>query len=488
MATTSRLLRIARDTESTATDCDLLCRYVEDRDETAFAEIVRRNGPHVLLACRSVLGEATAAEDAFQATFLVLVRKASRLTHLGSLAGWLHATAVRIAQTARRASVRTRRRESERAASHPISSDDMTWREVREVLDTELAALPEKYRLPLVLCYLQELSYEEAARRIGCSVGALRGRLERGKEQLRKRLARHGLPLAAPALVLGSPTAVSAALAEATLVTVRTMASGGRVPAVVASLAGPQTSLRAALLAPVAVTLVIVGAVVAGFARPVVEPSTADPPRPVKPETADEPAPRTDQFGDPLPDGVIARLGTIRSRAGLHSFGFLADGTVVTVGPNLDVRTWSPKSDKSGDPVTLPLADPDRYLYPQVSLDGRFVAAGSQAKIVVWERSAALKQVAAFEIKDAQRFALSPDGGQLGVPYERARAKDVGRIALCDVRTGTVKELEPAGSPDVLCFSGDGQRVMAGFYKRAIIWDAQTGKQLTDHTGGTVGN
>src|SRR5262245_31249502 len=128
---TSRLLRIACDTESCATDCDLLHRYDQNQDEAAFAEIVRRNGPLVLRACRSVLGEATAAEDAFQATFLVLARKASRLARPGSLAGWLHATAVRIAQDARRAETRTRRRETARETPRSASPDDITWREVR---------------------------------------------------------------------------------------------------------------------------------------------------------------------------------------------------------------------------------------------------------------------------------------------------------------------------------------------------------------------
>ena len=86
----------------------------------------------------------------------------------------------------------------------PVASDEMSWREVREVFDTEIAALPECDRLPVVLCCVQELSYEEAARRVGCPVGTLRNRLDRGKERLRKRLARYGLPLAAPALVLCS--------------------------------------------------------------------------------------------------------------------------------------------------------------------------------------------------------------------------------------------------------------------------------------------
>src|SRR5687768_11375559 len=102
MATANRLFQLARDADPGATDGDLLRRYVEDRDESAFAEVVHRNGPLVLRVCRSVLGEASAAEDAFQAVFLVLAQKAQRLTAAGSLAGWLHVVAVRTARNARR--------------------------------------------------------------------------------------------------------------------------------------------------------------------------------------------------------------------------------------------------------------------------------------------------------------------------------------------------------------------------------------------------
>ena len=120
---------------------------------------------------------------------------------------------------------------------------------MREALDVGLAALPEKYRVPLVLCYLQELSYEEAARRAGCSIAALRGRLERGKEHLRKRLARYGLPLAAPILILGRPPELSAALTESMLGTVRAWATGGAVPRAVGGLLGSTVRLKAGLVA-----------------------------------------------------------------------------------------------------------------------------------------------------------------------------------------------------------------------------------------------
>ena len=418
---------IDQHTDPGPSDTELLRQYATSRDETAFAELVRRNGPVVLRACRHILGEAS-ADDAFQATFLLLSRSAPRLTKPGSLAGWLHAAAVRIAQKARRGENRRRQREKAQSIA-PTSPDDLSWREVREVLDAEIAALPESYRVPIILCCVQELSYEAAAHLAGWTVGALRGRLERGKEKLRKRLARHGLSLAAPLLVLGSPPPVSAALCGATLALVQS-GMNGKVPAAFAGLL--QTGrLRVALLGPVAVALTAIGAILAASSGPIADSPKTDPPKIAKPAESKRP---TDFFGDPLPDGAVMRLGTIRSRAGIQSFGFLPDGTVVTVGPNLDVRTWRSTSDLSSEAIFLPLTKQDPYVYPQVSADGRFIAGGTQAKVVVWKRptSAAkdAKPVAEFDFQHSSKMALSPDGNYLAVTGGRPRAKDNGRIAL----------------------------------------------------------
>jgi RNA polymerase sigma factor (sigma-70 family) len=300
-------------TRSELSDGELMRRYAEGRDEDAFAELVRRHGPLVLGACWRVLGETAAAEDAFQATFLLLVRKRSQLPATGSLAGWLHAVALRTAREARRAEVRRRAREQAHGTPPPAPGpgDELTWREVRERLDAELAALPEKYREPLALCYLQELSYEEAARRVGCSVGALRGRLQRGKELLRARLARWGLPLGAPVLVLGRPPAVSATLREATVAVVRTGLAGGPVPPGVAVLVGSSAWIKAALVSLGLALLAVAGVVLAMCGSPV---PPAPPDRPAAaPETpAENLAPQKDALGDALPAGAVMRLGTLR--------------------------------------------------------------------------------------------------------------------------------------------------------------------------------
>src|SRR5207237_8374822 len=130
-------------------------------------ELLRRHGSLVFGVCHRVLGDAHAAEDAFQATFLLLAQRASRLRQPGSLAGWLHAVALRMACQSRRAEQRRRCRELQHILPVATSADDLAWREVRQLLDAELARLPEKYRSPLMLCYLEGLTHAEAAQRLG---------------------------------------------------------------------------------------------------------------------------------------------------------------------------------------------------------------------------------------------------------------------------------------------------------------------------------
>jgi RNA polymerase sigma factor (sigma-70 family) len=477
MTQTGQLLRLARGARSEATDGDLLLRYARDRDEAAFAEVVRRNGPLVLRACRSVLGEAT-AEDAFQATFLLLARRAARLTRPGPLAGWLHATAVRVARDARRAAARARRREAAREAPRSVPADDLTWREVREVIDAELAALPEKYRVPLVLCYLQELSYEESARRAGCTVGVLRGRLERGKERLRRQLARHGLPLSLPALVLGPPAAVSAALEAAALATVRAATTGGPVPAAVAGLAGQRAGLWAVLLTPAAVALAAVGAVLAGAAHPAADPPAADPPRPAARVAPGEPAPRTDRFGDPLPEGAVMRLGTLRGTANITSFGVAADGAVLTVGSEADVRVWLPNEDSPEPAVRVPLKAPDGWaIRSHASPDAKRVACAAPDAVVVYETRGAKRpaEVATFKIAGATALTFSPDGAGLAVVTGgRAPA-----VHLCDVKAGKSWALaEGLRHVEQVAFSGDGRRVGVTTWDEFLMWDTASRGEL----------
>ncbi len=275
-----------------ARDVDLLQRFTAGGDEEAFAELVRRHGPLVLGVCRRILHDAHAAEDAFQATFLLLARRARRLGGEGSLAGWLHAVAWRTARQALRTERRRRRREQAAARAEEVCGDDLAWGEVRQRLDAELARLPARYRTPLVLCYLEGLTQPEAARRLGWSEGVLRGRLDRGRAVLRKRLAKWGLP-AAPLLVPAARASVPAALHPA---------------AVAAARLGLATAVSVRRRLAVGLLMLLVAGV--GAVAPLLSP-TAPPAR----RLAAPPArPHVDHLGDPLPAGALLRLGTLRHR------------------------------------------------------------------------------------------------------------------------------------------------------------------------------
>jgi RNA polymerase sigma factor (sigma-70 family) len=171
-------------------DRELLKRFAQRHEEGAFAALVRRHGPMVLSVCRRVLRNGHDAEDAFQATFLVMIEKAQRLRRPELLANWLYGVAYRTALHARQRAARRSEREREAVAmsSDPAGDPSVESRELRRVLDEELLRLPDKYRAPLVLCYLEGKTNEEAARQLGWPSGSMSYRLARGRELLRERL------------------------------------------------------------------------------------------------------------------------------------------------------------------------------------------------------------------------------------------------------------------------------------------------------------
>jgi RNA polymerase sigma factor (sigma-70 family) len=191
------------------TDGQLLERFLTAREEAAFEALVRRHGPMVLGVCRRVLIHLHDAEDAFQATFLVMVRKASSMVARETVGNWLYGVAFRTAQKARAAAAR--RRVKEKQMSRPEALEEDVWRELRPLLDQELNRLPDKYRDPVILCDVEGNTRKEAARRLGWPEGTLSGRLSRARVLLAKRLARHGLTLSGGAVaVILSQNAASA--------------------------------------------------------------------------------------------------------------------------------------------------------------------------------------------------------------------------------------------------------------------------------------
>jgi RNA polymerase sigma factor (sigma-70 family) len=241
LGTTSR--QLPRSGSSQSLDRQLLDRFVSDKDDAAFAALVQRHGPTVLRVCRGVLRDPHRAEDAFQATFLVLVRKARAIRKQKSVGSWLYKVAYRIALGARAGAVLRQSHETQAAGKEPTDLlTEITGRELVTALDEELMQMGDQYRAPLLLCCLEGIARDEAAQVLGWSLSTLKRRLERGRELLRTRLARRGLTLSAvlgaTLLAQSATAAVPAALSSSTMHIVHAFVQGGS-----AAIAAPVATL-----------------------------------------------------------------------------------------------------------------------------------------------------------------------------------------------------------------------------------------------------
>ncbi len=244
------------------TDGQLLEAFITQKDEAAFAALVRRHGPMVLAVCRRVVGNHHDAEDAFQATFLVLSRKASSVRPRERVAGFLHGVAYRTALKARTTTARRRVREKQvTEMPEPAVTPQDPWFDLQPLLDQELNGLPEKYRLPILLCDLEGRSIKEATEQLGWPQGTVAGRLARGRKMLAKRLTRRGLVFSGGSLaaVLARNAASAAVPASLLGVTVNATSFGvggnpaGTIPDTVAALT--QGVLKAMFLTKVKLVL-----------------------------------------------------------------------------------------------------------------------------------------------------------------------------------------------------------------------------------------
>jgi RNA polymerase sigma factor (sigma-70 family) len=209
----SQLRRFALHQRGRASDGDLLERFLARRDDAAFEELVRRHGPMVLGVCRRALADPHDADDAFQATFLILARRASSIAPASRVGPWLYGVARRVSLKARAAIQRRRSVERGAALDRPGSPPE-TPDDLRPLIDEELGRLPEKYRAPLVLCVLQERPRKEAAAALGWTEGTLSGRLARARAMLGDRLRRRGVEPAGLALLAEVPPRLAQAAAS----------------------------------------------------------------------------------------------------------------------------------------------------------------------------------------------------------------------------------------------------------------------------------
>jgi RNA polymerase sigma factor (sigma-70 family) len=471
-------------------DSELLGRFAEAHDEAAFATLVGRHGPLVWQVCRRLLGDTPDVEDAFQATFLALARKAGSFA-IASLPSWLHHVAWQTALNSRASARRRLDLERQlRAVASRVADGDPGRDELYAVLDEELADLPERLRVPLVLRHLEGNTLEQVARVLGCSRRALGKRLAKGEAILRERLARRGLAVggAVGVLLAGSDraAAVPARLIESTARAAVAFRAG--------NLTGPTADGARAVLYGlpdgtvlrkswwlVLACICSVGASVAAWQPSAARPASAESAEPVaasgtapsdeKPEGAD--ATRTDSYGDALPQGAVVRMGTTRWRHVTGPALFTVDGkSFFTSGTLWDAATGKPLRrfrDEQGEPL--------RCL--SVSADGRTLTAISRAG------PAGQWDVATGDLlrewgTQVTAVAVSPDGNTV-----RAGGAD-GHLRAWDVSTG--KELQDCdlGDAVVELFSPDGRiaastartpKEVEGKYALRL-WDTATGKEL----------
>jgi RNA polymerase sigma factor (sigma-70 family) len=479
----------------------LLERFVASRDEDAFTALVHRHGPMVVGVCRRLLSQTHDAEDAFQATFLVLARKAASIRKGASVGSWLHGVAVHVARKSRLQASRRRLRERGRAVPAVADAGDaITWGELRFVLDEELARLPRAWRAPLILCYLEGQTQDEAARRLGLSKSTFRRRLERGRGVLQTRLARRGVTLSAGLFAaLLSESSASAALSKTwSLQTVKTALlfrdgqwTGTEI--VTKPVAMANSALKSLVLTrfkSVALllltlsfltglglcTYLVVAERVAEIRGPESPPHAANE-KSSKAAAASQSA--VDQFGDPLPPRALARMGTIRFRHGdqVEAMSLSPDGrTLATASRDETVCLW----DMATGQEVRRLPDHQGSLrFLAFSRDGKLFASGASPSgiIRVWDTATwGERRQLRSPFTWIGHVSFSPDGKILAASANRHR------IFLWETTTGRLlHELdgqEESSFAGPIAFSPDGRMLLSGGLGETLrLGNVITGKE-----------
>jgi RNA polymerase sigma factor (sigma-70 family) len=474
-------------------DAALLRDFVRSHDEDTFQVLLERHGPMVLGVCRRLLRDEQEAEDAFQTTFLVLVRKAASLRRQESLGSWLYGVAYRIARRSRMRLNRTTTGWREVAvAGDP--DEELAWRDLRPVLDEELRRLPEKYRRPVLLCFVEGKTQEGAARDLGWTRGTLRGRLERGRDLLQERLARRGIALPAALLagVLAArataavPGDLASTIARAASALLEEHGALGLVSAPVLE-AVERTLLMMRVRKLTAVLLVVLAAVlVAGGAAHLVRrvgaekpgeppaPAPAEPP-PVaaEPPRKEEPMP-ADPQRDPLPEGAVARLGTLRlyHEGGFH-IAYSADGKVLASAGAGVIRLWDAATGRE-------LRELPGARGFALSADGKRLASSGDMDperllVRIWDTTTGKELFRLRGHKDEIfTLAFSPDGNLLATGSFDSTLRLWDPVNGKEVRVLT----EGQGRIHKVAFTSDGKTLISAEDKMSRLWDAGTGKEL----------
>ncbi len=469
---------IGRQSGSTLTDAQLVENFVARRDEASFEVLVWRHGAMVFALCQRILRDAHEAEDAFQAAFLVFARKAGGIGRGEAVAPWLYKVAYRIALRLRAARAK-RGVPGEPPAGLPApTGDDTDWHDLRPVLDDEIARLPEKYRAPFVLCYLEGRTNEEAAAQLGCPKGTVLSRLSRGRERLRARLSRRGVALTATALALtlshnAAQASVPAALVSPTVGAAVPFAAGTATTQIVSPSVAALTTgaLKAMTLVKIKVATAVLALAMLGtglvWAANGGETPAPVATAPVAPPTDEPLATPADEDRDrerPPAPAAPALVGKVMSVA--------KDGKSFTV--------ETPPTERGGEPgkATVKLGEKAALTFNGVGFDRAKPTEGYQAQVWFEANSKDTAATVAFHGPEGAGRAADRFGAITDV------AKD-GKSITLEVRAPgrpergaePPKVTIPFDAKTVVSFSNvakDGAKFVAG--QAAQVWFADDGK------------
>jgi RNA polymerase sigma factor (sigma-70 family) len=496
-------------------DGELLARFTVERDPAAFEELVRRYEAMVLNVCRRRLGKGADADDAFQATFFLLARKARGIRKRDSVGSWLHGVAHRLSRQVlgkRSTRLRCEAKLRQPAQSTPAKEDPVQLASLRElgvILDDELRNLPAVCRAALVACHLEGLSTTEAAHRLGVPASTLKSRLQRGRDLLRQRLQRRGIGLSVAALTAvlaeqiragAAPTFVHATVQAALCVaTSRQTAGATRAASLMTQALGTHALGKVSLSACAVLAFALLGLGVAFCTAP----RTGTDPKghgfPVQDvaHAADkQKQARLDRLGDPLPPGAVLRLGTTRWRqaSGVAGIAFAKDGQLVATAGNHTLHLWEMATGREARRL-----EAINVLGLAMSPAGGVMASAQNNNVQVWDLATGKPRFR----RNTPGFAvaISRDGSVLATGGRTRAGADP--VELWDVRTGDKLRSLSADMYQVfrLAFSPDGKVLAAaacgnsGFSppkdsrsEVVRLWEVGTGRlyELEGHTGGAT--
>jgi len=476
------------------TDTELLDRFVQGGDQSAFTALVSRYGPMVMRICRRGLADSTAAEDCFQATFMILARKAGSIRRAPSLPSWIHGVALRVARDTRKAHRQPGQlpaSASELIDSHPDPLQHLTTRELLLAVDEEVQRLPEKDQLGVILCCLENLSREAAARRLGWTPASVKARLERGRRRLEARLARRGFTLSsglAAALISGRAGAAGAGLRAATVKAALAFGSGigseGAKGMTVATVIAERV-LRNLALGKVAICAAGVSILLAviGSAGSLMFSGQAEKEGHGVPPTNQVLAavrPRAFSFGKALreiePDKQEPRLvAPLGHGGGVNSGVFSHDGKLILTGSDdTTAKLWDRASGKEIRTFQGHMRSVESVAF---SPDGRFVLTGSSDKTArLWDAISG-QEIRSFRghVAGISSVAFSPDGKQVITGSADKTARLWETVSGKEIR-GFQGHNDQVRS---VAFSPDGKQILtASEDKTARLWDVGSGKEI----------